>query len=119
MLLIESGAVGTDAALVRRATSSRDTTLAMDLNRHQFLFIGLMVLLIGVQVRYVSAYVLNAHATQFLAEHTGQAASASFAAMGSGTAPRKVLQPPPWLSWCLISVGAVLVLHSLAMPRPS
>ena len=28
----------------------------MDLNRHQFLFIGLMVLLIGLQVRYVSAY---------------------------------------------------------------
>ena len=40
----------------------------MDLNRHQFFFIGLLVLLIGVQVRYVSAYVLNPEATQFLAE---------------------------------------------------
>ena len=30
----------------------------------------------------------------------------------------KSLQPPEWLSWCLISVGAVLCLHSLAMPKP-
>ena len=94
----------------------------MDLNRHQFFFIGLLVLLIGVQVRYVSAYVLNPQATKFLAERTGNssAASTSFftATSGTFTAPRKVLQPPEWLSWCLMSVGAVLCLHSLAMPKP-
>jgi hypothetical protein len=95
----------------------------MDLNRHQFLFIGLIFLLLGVQVRYVSAYVLNPEATQFLAKHTGQSSPATnslFAATaGTGMGPRKTLQPPEWLSWCLISVGAVLVLHSLAMPKPS
>jgi len=94
----------------------------MDLNRHQFLFIGLMVLLVGVQFRYVSAYVLNPEATRFLAERTGQSASAFSpllsATAGTSAAPRKVLEPPEWLSWCLISVGAVLCLHSLAMPRP-
>jgi hypothetical protein len=95
----------------------------MDLNRHQFLFIGLIFLLLGVQVRYVSAYVLNPEATQFLAEHTGrtnaQTSSIFAATAGTGMGPRKTLQPPEWLSWCLISVGAVLVLHSLAMPKPS
>jgi hypothetical protein len=94
----------------------------MDLNRHQFFFIGMMVLLIGLQVRYVSAYVLNPQATRFLAERTGQAtpAAAPFFSVTAGTsaAPRKVLEPPEWLSWCLISVGAVLCLHSLAMPKP-
>jgi hypothetical protein len=94
----------------------------MDLNRHQFLFIGLLVLLIGVQFRYVNAYVLNPETTKFLAERTGQtdAATSSIlaATSGSSAAPRKTLQPPEWLSWCLISVGAVLCLHSLAMPRP-
>jgi hypothetical protein len=92
----------------------------MDLNRHQFLFLGLFVLLVGLQFRYVQAYVLTPQTTQFLAERTGQAspvANAMFSA--SGTAPRKVVQPPEWLSWCLISVGAVLALHSLAMPKPS
>jgi hypothetical protein len=95
----------------------------MDLNRHQFFFIGFLVLLIGVQIRYVSAYVLNPEATKFLAERTGQATPglSSFisATAGTAAAPRKVLEPPEWLSWCLISVGAVRCLHSLAMPRPA
>jgi hypothetical protein len=95
----------------------------MDLNRHQFLFIGLIFLLLGAQVRYVSAYVLSPEATQFLAEHTGQSSSATNSALaavsGTGAGARKTLKPPEWLSWCLISIGAVLVLHSLAMPKPS
>ena len=94
----------------------------MDLNRNQFFFIGLVVLMLGLQVRYVSAYVLNPEATKFLAERTGQSSPASttfFAAVaGTPAAPRKVFQPSEWLSWCLISVGAVLCLHSLAMPKP-
>jgi hypothetical protein len=92
----------------------------MDLNRNQFFFIGLVVLMVGLQVRYVSAYVLNPQATKFLAERTGQsqAATSMFTAFGNATGARKVITPPEWLSWCLISVGAVLCLHSLAMPRP-
>jgi hypothetical protein len=95
----------------------------MDLNRHQFFFLGLFVLLIGLQFRYVNAYVLNPQTTRFLAEHTGQSSAAASgyfdATSGTAAAPRKVLQPPEWLSWCLISVGAVLALHSLAMPKPA
>lgn len=98
----------------------------MDLNRNQFLFIGLVVLMIGVQFKYVSAYVLTPETTQFIAERTGQSTAATSGAFsffnattGTSASPRKVLEPPDWLSWCLISVGAVLVLHSLAMPRPA
>lgn len=101
--------------------TTRESAFSMDLNRNQFFFIGLVILLLGLQVRYVSAYVLNPEATQFLAERSGQASSDSgILSLTAGTpaAPRKVLQPPEWLPWCLISVGAVLCLHSLAMPRP-
>jgi hypothetical protein len=97
----------------------------MDLNRNQFFFIGFVVLLIGIQFRYVSAYVLTPKTTQFIAERTGQASSGasgalSFfgAATGTNATPKKVLQPPEWLSWCLMSLGSVLILHSLAMRRP-
>ena len=88
--------------------------------RNSLLMAGFVVLLLGLQVRYVSAYVLNPGATKFLAERTGQspAATSVFAAFGEVTGARKVVQPPEWLSWCLISVGAVLCLHSLAMPKP-
>jgi hypothetical protein len=125
--LMESGAVArigpglrtTSGALPHNPPVSRQT---MDLNRNQFFFMGLLVLLIGVQVRYVSAYVLNPEATRFLAERTGQATPAGGGVMaladGLGAGPRKVLEPPEWLSWCLMSCGAVLVLHSLAMPKP-
>lgn len=106
-----------------RSNPFHDTAYVMDLNRHQFLFIGLIFLLLGVQVRYVSAYVLSPEATQFLAEHTGQSSPATSsvfnATSNAGAGPRKTLKPPEWLSWCLISIGAVLVFHSLAMPKPS
>jgi hypothetical protein len=115
---MKSGAIHTGAAVPKLFSHG----IPMDLNRNQFLFIGLMVLLVGLQVRYVSAYVLNPEATRFLAEHTGQSqsvGSAFFSATaGTPAAPRKVIQPPEWLPWCLMSVGAVLCLHSLAMPRP-
>jgi hypothetical protein len=93
----------------------------MDLNRNQFFFLGVVVLLVGVQFRYVSAFVLNPEATQFIAERTGHkaaGASQSLFTATSGTGVRKVVQPPEWLGWCLLSVGAVLVLHSLAMKKP-
>jgi hypothetical protein len=93
----------------------------MDLNRNQFFFIGVVVLLLGLQFRFVSSYVLNPEATQFLAERSGetQASAASFLSLASSpVTPHKVLQPPEWLGWCLISVGSVLILHSLAMTKP-
>jgi hypothetical protein len=95
----------------------------VDLNRNQFFFLGIVVLLLGLQVRYVSAYVLNPEATKFLAQKTGQSqdlATASYFTFAgtTSTETRKTVHPPEWLGWCLISVGAVLVLHSLAMKKP-
>ncbi len=95
----------------------------MEFNRNQFFFLGALILFIGLQVRVVSAYVLNQDATRFLAERTHSSSSAPEQALVSftgdaGLLPNKVIRPPVWLGWCLISVGAVLMLHSLAMPRP-
>jgi len=93
----------------------------VEFNRNQYFFLGVVIVLIGVQVRMVSAYVLTQDATRFLAERTNSASSegvvVSFA-NDIGALPNKVIHPPEWLGWCLISVGAVLMLHSLAMPRP-
>lgn len=92
----------------------------MELNRNQYFFLGIVILLLGVQVRNVSAYVLTEDATRFLAERTGasssQATLASLNEMGGGA--NKVLHPPEWLGWCLLSIGAVFILHSLAMKKP-
>lgn len=91
----------------------------MDLNRNQFFFLGTVIFLLGVQFRLVSSIVLTEKATRILAEHT-QSADATMLDFASdlGSMPKKQLTPPEWLGWCLMSVGAVLVLHSLAMKRP-
>lgn len=93
----------------------------MELNRNQYFFLGVVIFLIGLQFRLVSSYVLNEDMTRFLAEHTR--ANSTTATMVSfsqdiGAGPKKVVTPPEWLGWCLMSVGAVLVLHSLAMKKP-
>ncbi len=98
----------------------------MDFNRNQFFFMGLFVLLIGLQVRSVRTYILTPETTRVLAEWSDDnsvsvAQAGDFspqAAAATVTGARKSLSPPEWLGWCLMSIGAVLVLHSLAMPKP-
>lgn len=99
----------------------------MEFNRNQFFFAGLFLLLVGMQLRAVETYVLTPEATQFLAERRGAESVASadnspFAnfAVQNHLVPQgaRVVRPPEWLGWCLMSIGAVLVLHSLAMPKP-
>jgi hypothetical protein len=91
----------------------------MELNRNQYFFIGLVVLLLGLQLLKVDNYVLNEDATQFLAEKFKKPAEGqALSLVAQGTGAQKVVKPPEWLGMCLIAVGAVLVLHSLAMPKP-
>ena len=95
----------------------------MELNRHHYFFIGLVVLFLGIQSRTVEAYVLNEKSTRFLAEKLGSSPMEEGSSMGrffaaAGPMPRKTVRPPEWIGWCLISIGAVMILHSLAMPKP-
>lgn len=93
----------------------------MELNRNQYFFLGVLVLLIGLQFRMVASYTLTPEATRYLAERTHrsgtQATLVSFTG-DMGALPNKVFIPPEWLGWCLMSVGSVLILHSLAMKKP-
>jgi len=93
----------------------------VELNRNQYFFLGVVILLMGVQLRMVSAFVLTDDATRFLAERThASEPEGVLISLSSdiGALPNKVIRPPEWLGWCLISIGAVLMLHSLAMPKP-
>lgn len=95
----------------------------MELNRHHYFFIGLLVLFLGVQFRMVDSYVLNENSTRFLADKLGKNPIDEDNLIrqyfpSAGPMPKKTLRPPEWLGWCLISVGGVLILHSLAMPKP-
>jgi hypothetical protein len=94
----------------------------MEFNRNHYFLAGLVVLFLGIQMRMVDSFVLTSESTRFLATRFQSAPGAGVARMvpaGSSSGPRKTLRPPEWLGWALISIGSVLVLHSLAMPRPA
>jgi hypothetical protein len=92
----------------------------MEFNRNQYFFLGIVIILLGAQLRAVSSYVLTQDATRFLAERTQSSGEGALFSLSTdfGAGPQQVIQPPEWLGWCLVSVGAVLVLHSLAMKKP-
>lgn len=93
----------------------------MEFNRNQFFLIGVIVVLLGVQFRLVESITLNERSTRFLlarAQETGDAPFGAGLLPSVGPIPRKVIYPPTWLGWALVSVGSVLILHSLAMKKP-
>jgi len=94
----------------------------VEINRNQYFMMGLVVLLLGLQVRMVESYVLNEKASHFVAEKLkglrGNDPTEGTFLPAAGPTPLRTVRPPIWLGYAFISVGAVLVLHSLAMKRP-
>ena len=100
----------------------------MELNRNQYFMIGLVLLFLGLQFKFVDSYVLTPDAASFVAKRLGKDKSAgstglmsqpfTSAAAASPAPQHRTFEPPPWLGWALMSVGAVLILHSLAMTKP-
>ncbi|TWT30118.1 hypothetical protein [Blastopirellula retiformator] len=98
----------------------------MELNRNQYFMIGLIVLALGIQFRVVESVTLTEEASSFIAKRIvkQQAASGEIppafvpAAESQATSTKRTINPPEWLGWALISVGGVLILHSLAMQKP-
>lgn len=95
----------------------------MEMNRNQYFFVAVLLMLIGVQLRMVLSYELKPEVTRFLAARTQSETSPRGVFLNASQSlpvnlPPKVVSPPDWLGWCLISVGAVLFFHSLTMKRP-
>ena len=104
----------------RRPTAKRKV---MEFNRNQWFLAGIVVLLLGLQLRYVETFVLNERTTQFLAQRMKDAemvASTDVGASMAASAPiaKKAVTPPRWIGSLLVSAGAVLLLYSLSMKRP-
>ena len=93
----------------------------MEINRNQYFLVGVVLLLLGVQLRMVDTYELNAEATKILAKQSAESEThGSFlATTAEMTGAKKQIKPPQWIGWCLLSVGSVLILHSMGMNKPS
>jgi hypothetical protein len=98
--------------------------LSMDFTRNHYLIVGILLFLAGLQFRYVTSFVLTERASQFVEKRFGGTVAAppprsllSFTTAGP-IMTRRVVHPPRWLGWSLISIGGVLFVFSLTMKRP-
>jgi len=91
--------------------------VAVQINRNRYFLMGVILVIFGSQFRWVDVFVLNEQTTRFLAERTGKVSSTTASLLAIASTPRthREIRPPRWIGWCLTSVGAVLVFHSLAL----
>lgn len=96
----------------------------MEFNRNHYFGIGLIVLLLGLQFRFVDSFQLNEATTKVLAKRmkkeTVVSQSPLFTLFGQANPIpiKKTVRPPKWIGWSLISIGGVLVVQSLGMRKP-
>ncbi len=102
----------------------------MELNRNHYFMIGVVVLFVGIQFRVVQAYVLTEEASKVVTKIVKKGKIESPPQKPPtlfffNREPPQILvpkqhkwYPPKWIGWLMVSFGAVLVLHSLAMRRP-
>jgi hypothetical protein len=93
----------------------------MDLKRHHFLLIGLLALAIGTEFRLVENFTLNEPTAKFLAQKLERVRPGSpqelIVATTGTPEPYRVIVPPKWIGWSMISIGAVLTFQSLSMRK--
>ena len=79
--------------------------------------LGVVLILLGLQLRTVEAFVCSPEATRVLADWTGPAEQTAQGAFHrlvvEKTDHRHVIEPPAWLGWAALSLGFVLTIHGL------
>ena len=94
----------------------------MEISRNQYFMAGLVLFLLGLQFRMIESVELTEQFAKLIVERSDHplisvsAQSPIFSPMESSAIGRFV-HPPEWIGWMLLSVGSVLVLHAIAMPK--
>ena len=94
----------------------------MSFYRNRYFLVGIVLLLLGIQVRMVHSFVLNEQTTRVLARFDKSSVVADNSTMSSllmnvYPTPTKRVEPPRWLGLAMIAVGAVISCHAIAIPR--
>lgn len=95
----------------------------MDIDRNRYFMFGVILFLLGLQFRLVDSFVLNESSTRALHKfaQSSKIADSNVATdiyMDVG-APRKSVKPPNWVGFVLLTVGGVMSLHAMVLPRGS
>jgi hypothetical protein len=92
--------------------------------RNRYFLAGILLVLLGIQFRMIDSFVLNESATRALARIDKSAPVADNSGMSSILAqmypkPVKRIEPPRWMGLAMITLGAVMSCHAVAIPRRS
>ena len=96
----------------------------MTLDRNRYFMLGIILFLLGIQFRMVDSFVLNEGSTRALQRIAKQAkvadanSATTNAFMQASPSPKKSFKHPPWLGFVLLTVGGVMSLHALVLPKP-
>ena len=87
----------------------------------RYFMFGVVLALLGAQLRLVDTFVLTPKASQFVESRlrtTGPNVDRyENIYLTSGPVAKKSFTPPRWMGWALLSVGGVLVMHGLTVQR--
>ncbi|XZE21791.1 hypothetical protein SH449x_001698 [Pirellulaceae bacterium SH449] len=93
----------------------------MNLDRNRYFMFGIVLFLLGLQFRSVETFVLNESSTKALHRFAQNSKIANNNALTNAyvevASPKKSFQPPNWLGFVLLTVGGVMSLHALALPK--
>jgi len=109
-----------DHCLDLLANAERTVTL----DRNRYFMLGVVLFLLGIQFRMVDSFVLNEGSTRALQRIAKQAKvadannAATNAFMQASPSPKKTFKHPPWLGFVLLTVGGVMSLHAMVLPKP-
>jgi len=96
----------------------------MGMQRNRYFMLGVVLFFLGLQFRLVDSFVLNEGSTRALQKIVKQAkvaeggnpATNAFM-QASPVMPKKSFKPPQWLGFVLLTVGGVISLHALVLPK--
>ncbi|TWT33281.1 hypothetical protein [Blastopirellula retiformator] len=83
------------------------------------IYLGAILLLAGITLKSVESFTLTPTATRLLSRHAGPSTDTTEGAIQSiiveNTDQRHMIRPRGWVGWCLLSAGAVLVVHGVIL----
>jgi len=84
------------------------------MNRNHYMALGTVLLLLGLTVFKVETVTLTEDSTRFLAQQMEQPEQT----LVSTVPVKKTIAIPAWPRFLIISLGAILMLHAVAMQKP-
>lgn len=93
----------------------------MNVDRNRYFMFGIVLFLLGLQFRMIDTFVLNESSTKALHRFAQNSKIANNSPLANGyvemASPKKSFKPPNWLGFVFLTVGGVMSLHALALPK--